>query len=175
MEQNENVSAGSTGEITSEQDPLAEMLRTVTEERDNLQDLLVRKQAEFENFRKRADKERNEWIQYASSELMRELLNVLDSFELALKDTPAGEGASVEDMRKGFELIHKQMLDTLTRFGLEPTPAVGLKFDPHVHQAVTTEATDAAGENTVLEELRKGYLIRGRLLRPAMVKVAVKS
>jgi molecular chaperone GrpE len=105
---------------------------------------------------------------------MRELLNALDSFELALRNA-AAEGTAREDMWQGFELIYKQLQDTLSRFGLKPVEAKGQKFDPHLHQAVATEATGEVEENTVIEEMRKGYLLNGRLLRPAMVTVAVKK
>jgi molecular chaperone GrpE len=105
---------------------------------------------------------------------MRELLNALDSFELALRNAASEEKGS-EDMLRGFELIHKQLQDTTARFGLKPVEAKGKKFDPNFHQAVSTQATNEVEENTVIEELRKGYVLNGRLLRPAMVSVAVKN
>src|SRR6266702_2416372 len=135
-------------------------IQTLKQERDSLYDRLLRKQAEFEKF--------------ASFDLMRELLNALDSVELALRNA-ALEGKGSEDMRCGFELIHKQLQDTLARFGLKPVEAKGKKFDPNFHQAVSTQATNEVEENTVIEELRKGYVLHGRLLRPAMVSVAVKA
>ena len=165
-----------TESAESELDPatLAQNVRELTEERDNLKDSLLRKQAEFENFRKRTDRERSEFVKFASGELMREVLNVLDSFELALgkEDSPDGE---VEDVRKGFELIYKQLVDSLKRFGLEAIEAKGRPFDPNVHEAVSTQPSDEVADGTVLEELRRGYLLHGKLLRPAMVTVAASS
>ena len=142
-------------------------LQALKDERDGLYDRLLRKQAEFENYRKRVDRERSEFVQFASAELMKELLNALDSFDLALRNS----GGDI----RGFELIYKQLQDTLTRFGLKPIDAKGQKFDPNFHQAVSTQPTDEVEENTITEEMRKGYLLNGRLLRPAMVTVAAKK
>src|SRR5881296_1600500 len=154
-------------------DPQQE-IELLKKERDSLYDRLLRKQAEFENYKKRIDRERAEFAQFASFDLMRELLNALDSVELALRNA-ALEGKGSEDMRCGFELIHKQLQDTLARFGLKPVEAKGKKFDPNFHQAVSTLATNEVEENIIIDELRKGYLLHGRLLRPAMVNVAVKG
>src|SRR5688572_1033578 len=142
-------------------------LQSLKDERDSLYDRLLRKQAEFENYKKRVERERSEFVQFASAELMKELLNALDSFDLALRNS----GGDI----RGFELIYKQLQDTLTRFGLKAIDAKGRKFDPNVHQAVATQPTDEVEENTITEEMRKGYLLNGRLLRPAMVTVAVKK
>jgi molecular chaperone GrpE len=142
-------------------------------ERDGLYDRLLRKQAEFENYKKRMDREKSEFIQFASADLMKELLNALDSFDLALKN--AATKSDAQNMLRGFELIYKQLQDTLTRFGLKPIEAKGKTFDPNFHQAVSTQPTDEIEENTVIEEMRKGYLLNGRLLRPAMVSVAAKK
>src|SRR5690242_15366057 len=123
-------------------------LQKLQEERDSLYDRLLRKQAEFENFKKRAERERSDYIQFASADLMRELLNALDSFELAIRN--AGERASSQGMLEGFNLIYKQFQDTLTRFGLKAIEAKGQQFDPNIHQAVATTATDEVAENTVV-------------------------
>ena len=148
-------------------------LEALTAERDELKDRLLRKQAEFENFRKRIDRERSEFTKFASAELMREVLNVLDSFELALREaSPEREDSA--DVQQGLELIHKQLLDSLKRFGLEEVEAEGRPFDPHVHEAVSTQPSDQP-EGTVLNELRKGYVLHGKLLRPAMVTVAAPA
>lgn len=145
-------------------------IQKLVEERDSLQDRLLRKQAEFENYKKRSERERAEYIQMASADLMRELLNVLDSFDLAVRN--ASERAADEDMLRGIDLVYKQLLDTLGRFGLKPVEAKGQVFDPNFHQAVTTVASADVPENTVVEELRRGYTLNGRLLRPAMVSVS---
>jgi molecular chaperone GrpE len=149
-------------------------VQKLKDERDNLQDRLLRKQAEFENYKKRIDRERSEYVQFASAELMRELINALDSFDLAIRNAGA-EGSAGENMLRGLDLVYKQFQDTMGRFGLKPIEAKGQAFDPNVHQAVSTVATDEVDENTVVEELRKGYTLNGRLLRPAMVSVAVNS
>ena len=152
----------------------ADAVQKLQEERDSLYDRLLRKQAEFDNFRKRAERDRAEYLQFASAEMVRELLNALDSFDLAIRNANSDSAAS-ENMLRWFELIYKQIQDTLGRFGLKPIEARGATFDPQVHQAVTTVPTDSVAENTVVEELRKGYTLNGRLLRPAMVSVAVKG
>src|SRR5262245_44926279 len=152
---------------------LKQDLENLKKEYDSVYDRLLRKQAEFENYRKRVDREKSEFVQYASAELMKELLNALDSFDLALRN--AAEGAGGENTLRGFELIYKQIQDTLTRFGLKPIEAKGQKFDPNYHQAVSTQPSAKLEENTVVEEMRKGYTLNGRLLRPAMVTVSVKG
>ena len=144
--------------------PPVNEIQALKEERDGLYDRLLRKQAEFDNYRKRVDRERTEYVQFASAELMKELLNVLDSFDRALQNTGGDLG--------GFQLIYKQLQDTMGRFGLKELEAKGQKFDPNVHQAVATQPTDEVEENTVVQEVRKGYTLNGRLLRPAMVTVS---
>jgi molecular chaperone GrpE len=167
MEDGESVVPGN-GE-----DQQAEVTQNLKEERDDLFDRLLRKQAEFENFKKRVEREKSEFAQFASSELMRELLNVLDSFELAIRNASAEGGR--ENVLRGFELIHKQLQDTLGRFGLKAIEAKGQPFDPNYHQAVSTQASSDVREDTVVEELRKGYVLNGRLLRAAMVTVSTKG
>ena len=152
---------------------LKQDLENLKKEYDSVYDRLLRKQAEFENYKKRVERERSEFAQFASSELMKELLHALDSFDLAIRNA-AGEGGAGNTLR-GFELIYKQLLDTLTRFGLKPIEAKGKTFDPNYHQAVSTQAAPDLEENTVIEEMRKGYTLHGRLLRPAMVSVSVKG
>jgi molecular chaperone GrpE len=149
-------------------------IQKLVEERDSLQDRLLRKQAEFENFRKRADRERSEYIQQASAELMRELLNVLDSFDLAMKNTPDEQSGS-EDIRRGVDLVYKQFLDALGRFGLKRIEAKGQAFDPNFHQAISTVPSADVPENTIVDEFRRGYTLNGKLLRPAMVSVSAGS
>ena len=146
-------------------------IQKLIEERDSLQDRLLRRQAEFENYRKRADRERKEYVQSASAELVRELLNVLDSFDLAIRNA-SSEGSAGEDMLRGLDLVYKQFLDTLGRFGLKAIEAKGQTFDPNFHQAISTVPSDEAPENTVVEEFRRGYTLNGKLLRAAMVSVS---
>lgn len=144
-----------------------EAVRKAVAERDQLLDRLARLQAEFDNYRKRSQREQTEFKQYASTEVVRSLLPVIDNFELALK-TQAKEG----DFRSGIELIRKQLYDVLAKLGLEAIPAKGELFDPHVHEGIEMVETDEAPDNTVLEELQPGYRFKDRMLRPAMVRVA---
>jgi molecular chaperone GrpE len=151
---------------------LKQELANLKKENESLNDRLLRKQAEFENSKKRMDREKSEFMQFATADLMKEILNALDSFDLALHNTAAGGG---ENTLRGLELIYKQFQDTLSRFGLKPIESKGQKFDPNYHQAVSTQPSKDVEENTVIEEMRKGYTLHGRLLRPAMVTVSVKD
>jgi molecular chaperone GrpE len=136
-------------------------------ERDALLDRLARAQADFDNARKRASREQQEYRDYALSDTVKSLLPVLDSFDRALEhDTEASE------FRSGIELINKQLHDVLTKLGLRPIPAKGEPFDPHLHQAVEMVDTTAEEDHHVLDELQRGYKLKDRLLRPAMVRVA---
>ena len=136
----------------------------------DLQDRLLRRQAEFENFRRRNERDRSDFLQYAGMEIVREILPILDDFERAQKTE-----CSDESYRKGIELIYQRLVDTLTKIGLEPIEiGAGTEFDPNLHQAVVRLETDEAADNTILEEFQRGYNFKGKLLRPAMVKVAVK-
>lgn len=142
---------------------------TLKAEREELKELLLRRQAEFDNFRKRTERERSEYLQYASMEAVREMLPVLDDFERALK----AESGSAE-YAKGVEMIYGRMFEGMKKLGLEPIESVGQPFDPHLHQAIERVETPAAADNTVLGEFQRGYHFKGKLLRPSMVKVAVK-
>jgi len=142
-------------------------LQKVKAERDSLLDRLARAQAEFENARRRAIKEHQEFRDYAMLDAIKSLLPVIDSFERALlAKSDAG------DFRGGIELIYKQLQDALAKLGVRPVPAVGEPFDPHYHEAIEMVETAEAADHEVLEELQRGYKFKDRLLRPAMVKVA---
>jgi molecular chaperone GrpE len=145
-------------------------LEKLRAERNDLFERLARLQAEFDNYRKRAAKENADYRDYAVSDAARALLPVVDSFTLALKNA----AAKPEDLRKGVELIFKQLQDVLQKLNIERVPAQGEPFDPRVHEAIEMVETDAAPDHHVLEELQPGYRIKGRLLRPAMVRVAKK-
>ena len=144
---------------------------TFTQDRAALYDQLLRRQAEFENYRKRMERERGEVYQRARAEVLLELLPVLDNFERALSSFESTGGDS-EAFLQGVRLIHKQLKDAVTRLGLQPVESVGQTFDPHLHEAVTIEASDEHEENTIIEEFERGYKLGDRLLRPAKVKVA---
>lgn len=149
--------------------PTREAFEAACVERDEYRDLLLRKTAEFDNYRKRVERERRDQAAAGVSEILESLLLILDDFERALAvETPANAGAC----REGVELIHRQLLDLLSRRGVTPIQALGADFDPRFHQAVLTEASPDRRDGEVLEEFRRGYLLGDRLLRPAMVKVA---
>lgn len=150
---------------------LQSQVEVLLTERASLYDKLLRRQAEFDNYRKRVERERNELYQHGREDVLIQFLPVVDNFERALSSLEESDG-DAEALRRGVELIHKQFKDALSKLGLEPVEAVGHTFDPHVHEAVTTEATDKHKENTVIEEFQRGYKIGDRLLRPAKVKVA---
>lgn len=136
-------------------------------ERDSLLDRLARLQAEFENARKREQRERNEFREYAVAGAVELFLPVLDNFQLALKST-----GSAEQLRVGVELIVKQMEEALRTLNVQPVEAVGAVFDPRVHEAIEMVEKPDVPDHQVFEEVRRGYRIRERLLRPAMVRVA---
>jgi len=138
-------------------------------ERDALQDRLLRTAAEFDNYRKRIDRERREQAESASTSLLTEILPVVDNLERALQAPATPELASY---RAGVELIHRQLVDLLRKRGVTPIEALGVDFDPRVHQAVSQETSDAHRDGEVMEEMQRGYMLGERLLRPAMVKVA---
>ncbi len=139
-------------------------------ERDALLDRLARLQAEFDNARKRAAREQQEFREFAAADVIKNILPVLDSFERALK-APAGDSNS-NDLRSGLELIYRQFQDTLQKLGVQPIESVGKPFDPRAHEAIEMVDTTEAEDHHVLDELQRGYRYKGRLLRPAMVRVA---
>lgn len=138
-------------------------------ERDEYREWLLRKTAEFDNYRKRVERERRELEAFAVAELLQELLPLVDDFERALQINP-GEGSSA--YRTGVELIYKQLMDILRKRGVTPIDTVGKTFDPHFHQAVAYEASVHHRDGEIVAELRRGYMLGDRLLRAAMVKVA---
>jgi molecular chaperone GrpE len=140
-------------------------------EREALLDRLARLQAEFDNARKRAQREQQEFKEYAAADVIKGILPVLDSFERALK-APAGQA---NDFRSGIELIYRQFLDALQKAGVQPIQAVGQPFDPRFHEAIEMVDTDKVEDHHVLDELQRGYKYKDRLLRPAMVRVARNS
>jgi molecular chaperone GrpE len=155
------VSASMLESITAERDRLLE-------EKNELVELLRRRQAEFDNFRKRAEREKSEVLEFAHSDSVRAILPILDDFERALKTHTTDKVYA-----RGMEMIHQHLGDALKKLGLETITTKGQKFDPHVHHAVDMVETGDVEEQTILDEYQPGYNFRGRLLRPAMVKVAV--
>lgn len=170
------AAAGQSGAADPDSDPPAGEDATETEpaeqleaEKAELQDRLLRAQAEFQNFRRRVERERLELSEYASMEAVRMLLPILDDFERALQTESADK-----EYAKGMELIYHQFREALVKMGLEPMHVQGQPFDPHHHHAVEMFETGEAADQTILEEYQKGYHFKGRLLRAAMVKVAVE-
>jgi molecular chaperone GrpE len=155
------------GQGPSDSPTEAEQLKA---ERDRLLDRLARLQAEFENARKRAEREKAEFRDHVAGSVVEQFLPVLDNFELALKST-----GSVEQLRCGVSLIVKQMEEILEKMQVKAIPAVGEAFDPRVHEALGTVERDDMPDHHVAEEIRRGYKIREKLLRPAMVRVANNS
>jgi molecular chaperone GrpE len=144
-------------------------LTQIESERDEYLETLRRVQAEFENYRKRVIKEQTALVDRATSGLVEQLLPVLDSFELALKNLDSAGSDDIESVRKGVELVYAELLGVLEKAGLSRIEAEGKPFDPNVHEAVMQE--DGDGEPVVTDVLRTGYTLMGRVLRPAMVKV----
>ena len=137
-------------------------------EKAELSDRILRTQAEFQNSRRRMDKEKLELIEYASTEAVRALLPIVDDFERALKIETADAKYA-----KGIEMIYQRLFDSLKRLGLEPMACEGQPFDPNLHNAVDMVETDDVPDHTILAEYQRGFYFKSRLLRPAMVKVAV--
>jgi molecular chaperone GrpE len=145
-------------------------LQKLKAERDSLLDRLARAQAEFENARRRAAKEQQDFRDFATADAIKSILPVIDSFERALQAK-----SDAADFRSGVELIYKQLQDALAKLGVRPVAAKGEPFDPHFHEAIEMVETTDAADHEVLEELQRGYKFKDRLLRPAMVRVAKNS
>jgi len=149
--------------VTAERDRLLE-------EKNELLELLKRRQAEFDNFRRRAEREKADVLEFANTESVGAILPIVDDFERALKTQTTDQVYA-----QGMQLIYQRLLDSLKKLGLEPITTKGQKFDPHVHHAVDMVETADVEEQSILDEYHPGYNFRGRLLRPAMVKVAVRK
>jgi molecular chaperone GrpE len=141
------------------------------QERDDLYDRLLRTTAEFDNYRKRTDRERRSLSEAVSADLIQELLPAIDDLERALAADTGGDPA-LGRYKQGFELIHRQLLEVLRRRGVEPLEVVGDDFDPEWHESVATEPAGGRRDGEITAEIRRGYRIGQRLLRPAMVRVA---
>lgn len=165
QEQTEPLSA----DDPADESPVVAALRR---ERDDYYEKWLRTTAEFDNFRKRLERDRKDLADFAAADLLREVLPVVDDLERALQ-SPAGH--SVDAYRRGVELILKQIQDLLRKRGVSAIEATGQDFDPHLHQAVTREVTDRFRDGEVIEEMQRGYRLGERLLRPTMVKVATRE
>ena len=147
---------------------LADEIVELRKERDSLHDRLLRQAAEFDNYRKRVDRERKDSAQFAAIDFVEELLPVIDDFERALQI----EAPGADSYRQGLEIIHRALMDMLRKRGVTPIEAVGTTFDPQVHQAVTYEDAPDRRDGEVMEQFTRGYRLGDKLIRPAMVKVA---
>ncbi len=175
-EESERLAKGQTSQApaaspdTGLPSDLAAAYNKLLAEKEDLYDRLLRKQAELENSRKRLEREKEDFLQHATADLVRALLPVLDGFERALNHR---DSKVPQEFYEGMELIYRNLLGVLGRAGLAPIQAEGKIFDPHVHQAVETVEAPGHRDQEVLEELQRGYKLKHRLLRPAVVKVAV--
>lgn len=169
---NESARTSEPGDGNAADTPPAADIDALKRERDDFYDRLLRATAEFDNYRKRVERERREQAEWAASDVLTDVVAVLDDFERALA-APAPPEAQA--YKAGVELIHKQLLDLLRRRHVTPFDVIGSDFDPHLHQAVAYEEVAGAREGEVVGELRRGYKLGDRLLRPAMVRVAKAS
>lgn len=151
---------------------LEEQIRDAEEEAKNHYDKLLRVMAEFENFKKRMEREKSEHQQFSNKKVLADMLPVLDDFDRILEHIPKNHSADVDNLAHGMELVRKNMLTALGKHGLHEVDALGVPFDPNVHEAVSTATAEDAKSDTVIELHRKGYLLGDRLLRAAMVTVS---
>jgi molecular chaperone GrpE len=168
---NDGAEQGSDGpEISPDAAKVDVEVVKLASELEELRQTLLRRQADFDNYRKRVDRERGEDSKRTTARLIEALLPVIDSFEQALAAHREPEYANYQ---KGFELIYKQLVDNLTRLGAERIDPLGKPFDPHAHQAMDRTETSEYPDGTILQVFQAGYMFHGRVLRPAMVRVAV--
>ena len=176
--ENSSENGAAVESVAAPADPMAQMeadLKTAKNEVAEWQDRFLRKAAEFENFRKRSEKEKSDSAALARSSVLFDFLPVADACERALKSLSESddESGNLRQFQQGVELLYKQLFDTLGRLGVKPIEAEGKPFDPHLHEALSREETSEANEDTVVKELRRGYMYKDKLLRPAQVIVAV--
>jgi len=157
--------------VDNPEDDLEAKLEVKEQEAKENYDRLLRVSAEFENYKKRTTRELEEFRKFANQSLIKEMLSVVDNLELAMNSTN-GHKTIDQGLLQGLDMTHKEILKVFEKFNVKPIEAKGQTFDPTFHEAVMQEATDEFDDNTVINELQKGYLIHDRLLRPAMVVVA---
>ncbi|HEV8677030.1 MAG TPA: nucleotide exchange factor GrpE [Methylomirabilota bacterium] len=174
MDDDRSTTAATGGQDTTDDpvDALRAEAEAKTREAAEAQDRYLRTLADFDNFRKRVGRERDEWRRQAQEQVLREILPVLDNFDRALAAEPGGGGDA--GFRAGVELIHRDFLKALERVGVRPFSAVGEFFDPQRHEAVARVERDDVADQTIVKEMLRGYLFRDRVLRPAQVVVAVE-
>lgn len=153
---------------------LEERLEAAEQKAQKDHDRLLRVMADFENYKKRMEREMNDYRKFANESLVKEILPIIDSLEKALEVSNHQDEKSLDSLKEGIEMTLKGLLTSLEKFGVVPIASLQEAFDPNLHQAVMQEESPAHSENTVVQELQKGYLIGDRLLRPAMVVVSKK-
>ena len=176
--QSKHVTGELGGPVLAELVATRAELKRVESEIADLKDRLARRQADFENYRKRVDRERSETYERAVAEIAAKLLPVLDNLKRALDTESNVESSESDEFRhflSGVDLIFKQLTGVLEALGVKPITAVGARFDPHIHEAVVSESTDEYEPDTVMQEIIRGYRLGEKLIRPALVKVAVKK
>ena len=171
MEDQRTDSPETSAAVSETEQPGSTDVAHLQKERDDYYDRLLRVTAEFDNYRKRTDRERQQLAEAAAADLIKDLLPLVDDLERAIKAADAGHEAAAAILR-GVEMTHKQLLDTLRKRGVTPIEALGADFDPNFHMAVLHEPAEGHRDNEVIEEFTRGYMLGDRLLRPAMVKVA---
>ena len=171
MDENVQTAPNEAADAPPVETEISDAIAELQQEKSELQNRNLRLQAEFDNFRKRTEREKMEFAEYAGEQTVRALVPVLDDFDRALK---AASADVPEEFLRGIELIYNRFLETLKKQGLEPMETEGAQFDPHQHQAIQRLETDEHEDGTVVQEFQRGYNFRGKLLRPAMVQVAVK-
>jgi molecular chaperone GrpE len=169
-ENSANAAADGSPEIEAEYASADAEVGKLAKDLEDLRQTLLRRQADFDNYRKRVEKERAEDSRRSTARVIESLIPVVDSFDQALASHREPEYANY---RKGFELIHKQLIDNIAKLGAERIDPLGMTFDPHLHQAMDRTETTDKDEGTILQVFQPGYVFHGRVLRPAMVRVAV--
>ena len=167
----ENRDGGGRDESNSIEEMQRQLISAKNEAEENY-DRLLRVSAELENFKKRSAREMEEFKKFSNQSLIKELLPIIDNLELAIKSYSTSEARSNESLLEGVSLIHKEMLKLLEKFQVKQVESMGQPFDPNYHEAVMREEADNVSENTVVDELQKGYVMHNRLIRPSMVVVA---
>ena len=171
VDPSEGEAAAEAKAVTADSEKADTEMAKLAGDLEELRQTLLRRQADFENYRKRIEKERFEDSKRATARVIEGLIPVIDGFEHALA---AHREAEYETYRKGFELIYKQLLDNIIKLGAERIDPVGKPFDPHLHQAMDRTETTEHADGTILQTFQPGYVFHGRVLRPAMVRVAVR-
>lgn len=175
MSEKEQIQEEIVEEVTPEvveDEPIVEEAVSEDEQEsacDELNTRYLRLLADFDNFKRRTTNEKNDIYKYGNMNLIKELLPVLDSFELAMKNAPSGEG--VDAFKEGFEKLHRQLVDILTKAGLERINALNEQYDPTYHEAIMVVEDDSVPPNTIIDELRAGYIFKDKVLRPTVCRV----